>query len=94
MIIFTAKSLLENPYCEANTQSSKALELRIKTMISIRPSAVAGLYYPARSTELEDLLTKQFDNPSDHIHHRAKALIVPHGGFFYSGQVAAKLISL
>ena len=59
-------------------------------MISIRPSAVAGLYYPARSAELEDLLAKQFDKPSDHIHHHAKALIVPHGGYFYSGQVAAK----
>ena len=58
-------------------------------MISIRPTAVAGLYYPARSTELEDLLAKQFDTPSDHLHHQAKALIVPHGGFFYSGQVAA-----
>ena len=50
-------------------------------MISIRPSAVAGLYYPARSAELEDLLAKQFDKPSDHIHHHAKALIVPHGGY-------------
>lgn len=58
-------------------------------MISIRPSAVAGLYYPAQATELEKLLQRQFDQPTDQLHHHAKALIVPHAGFFYSGQVAA-----
>lgn len=58
-------------------------------MISIRPSAVAGLYYPAQATELKKLLQRQFDQPAAHPHHDAKALIVPHAGFFYSGQVAA-----
>lgn len=57
---------------------------------TIRPSAVAGLFYPARATELETLLSEQFDSLPQQSHYHPKALIVPHAGYVYSGKVAAK----
>ncbi len=60
------------------------------TRPTIRPSAVAGLFYPARVTELETLLSEQFESLPDSNHQYPKALIVPHAGYVYSGKVAAK----
>lgn len=57
---------------------------------TIRPSAVAGLFYPARATELETLLSEQFESLPHQSHYHPKALIVPHAGYVYSGKVAAK----
>ncbi len=57
---------------------------------TIRPSAVAGLFYPARATELENLLSEQFESLPQNRHYHPKALIVPHAGYVYSGKVAAK----
>lgn len=57
---------------------------------TIRPSAVAGLFYPARATELETLLNEQFESLPLNKHQHPKALIVPHAGYVYSGKVAAK----
>ncbi len=57
---------------------------------TIRPSAVAGLFYPARATELENLLSEQFESLPHQNHYHPKALIVPHAGYVYSGRVAAK----
>lgn len=58
-------------------------------MPSVRPPAVAGLFYPDDSAqlrgELESLLAAEpADGPCP------KALIVPHAGYVYSGPVAAK----
>jgi len=60
-------------------------------MATVRPAAVAGMFYPGNPRELalevEDLLggverlEPQFGHP--------KALIVPHAGYIYSGPVAA-----
>ncbi|MDT8310541.1 MAG: AmmeMemoRadiSam system protein B [Methylophaga sp.] len=57
---------------------------------TIRPSAVAGLFYPARATELKTLLSEQFKSLPQNSHYHPKALIVPHAGYVYSGKVAAK----
>lgn len=57
---------------------------------TIRPSAVAGLFYPARAIELETLLSEQFKSLPQDSHYHPKALIVPHAGYVYSGKVAAK----
>ena len=64
----------------------------MKTMVSIRPAAVAGTFYPASPREL----VREVD---DMLGHSAggglapgfpKALIVPHAGYIYSGSVAAE----
>jgi hypothetical protein len=61
-------------------------------MISVRPAAVAGMFYPASAREL----AREVD---DMLGHSAggglapgfpKALIVPHAGYVYSGNVAAQ----
>jgi hypothetical protein len=59
-------------------------------MPTIRPAAVAGLFYPGDSAELKrtvaDLLAAA---PAAEPVHPPKALIVPHAGYIYSGPVAA-----
>src|SRR5690349_13361415 len=61
-------------------------------MASVRPPAVAGLFYPrdagALATEVEDLL-----GGVEHLAPRLgfpKAIVVPHAGYIYSGPVAAR----
>jgi len=57
-------------------------------MSSVRPAAVAGMFYPAENRRLADevqqmlALAHQFDLAP-------KALIVPHAGYIYSGAIAA-----
>ena len=61
-------------------------------MASIRPAAVAGLFYPgearALSAEVAALLgAVEHDAPRLAI---PKALVVPHAGYLYSGRIAAR----
>lgn len=58
-------------------------------MKTIRPPAVAGLFYPADADELRtqiDALLRQASAPAT---PTPKAVIVPHAGYVYSGAVAA-----
>src|ERR687895_2950199 len=61
-------------------------------MSSVRPAAVAGMFYPgdARSlaAEVEDLLGSAAQ-PAPRLGY-PKALVVPHAGYIYSGPVAAR----
>jgi AmmeMemoRadiSam system protein B/AmmeMemoRadiSam system protein A len=61
-------------------------------MASIRPAAVAGLFYPgerrALAAEVQALLGA-VDAPAPRL-RSPKALIVPHAGYVYSGAVAAR----
>jgi AmmeMemoRadiSam system protein B len=57
---------------------------------SIRPAAVAGMFYPDDPTELRESVEEYLAGASiDHSHAPPKALIVPHAGYMYSGRVAA-----
>jgi len=60
-------------------------------MSSVRPAAVAGMFYPADSrtlaAEVDDLLGG-VEQPAPRLAY-PKALIVPHAGYVYSGGVAA-----
>jgi len=57
----------------------------------IRRPAVAGTFYPADSAKLHDLIADQLKNVTDspEIDGRIVAIIVPHAGLIYSGQIAA-----
>jgi AmmeMemoRadiSam system protein B len=61
-------------------------------MASIRPPAVADMFYPAEASilarEVSDLLEEARENPRA-AGSLPKALIVPHAGYVYSGPVAA-----
>lgn len=59
-------------------------------MKTVRRAAVAGMFYPNDSTELEQTLTDLLAHPEGAALSRPpKALIVPHAGYVYSGPVAA-----
>ena len=59
-------------------------------MIKIRQPQVAGAFYPADKTELQDQLG-QFLTLNEKIENdqMVKLLVVPHAGYIYSGSVAA-----
>jgi hypothetical protein len=59
-----------------------------------RHAAVAGAFYPAGKEELESMLNEFLKNVPDNPGKQPKALIVPHAGYIYSGQVAAYAYSL
>lgn len=59
-------------------------------MKNIRPSAVAGLFYPAMTAQLSEMVADSFHQAKPCTkQHKPKALIVPHAGYIYSGSVAA-----
>ncbi|MFA6166658.1 MAG: AmmeMemoRadiSam system protein B [Gemmatimonadaceae bacterium] len=59
-------------------------------MKTVRRAAVAGMFYPNNSTELEQTLTDLLAHPEGAALARPpKALIVPHAGYIYSGPIAA-----
>jgi MEMO1 family protein len=68
--------------------------------MSIRKPAVAGMFYPKDQKSLKDMLQnylssveKETDNIKKDI-KKIKAIIVPHAGIVYSGQMAAQAYNL
>ncbi len=62
-----------------------------QTGAPIRPASVAGLFYPADKLMLERELSLMLENsPVLELPRPVRGLIVPHGGFLYSGGVAAR----
>jgi hypothetical protein len=60
---------------------------------TVRPAAVAGLFYPGEAAALRALLAEQLaGNPARG--PAPKALIAPHAGYVYSGPVAARAYNL
>lgn len=56
----------------------------------VRPPAVAGAFYPGTPTELAKMLAGFFHAaPKQNISGKPLALIAPHAGYIYSGQIAA-----
>jgi AmmeMemoRadiSam system protein B/AmmeMemoRadiSam system protein A len=58
-------------------------------MSIIRPTAVAGSFYPDRPQDLEALLARCWDGAKITVGPVPKAIIAPHAGYVYSGAVAA-----
>jgi len=57
---------------------------------SVRPAAVAGLFYPSDPGELRDMVSQLMQRaPVVELPAQPVALIVPHAGYIYSGPVAA-----
>lgn len=55
----------------------------------IREPVFAGTWYPSNETELKILVDKYLDNSKKlEIEGKIKAIIVPHAGYVYSGQIA------
>lgn len=66
--------------------------------MNIRSAAVAGMFYPASTSELQtlvnELLAKNNIANIDNNPAHPKALIVPHAGYIYSGGIAAQAYNL
>src|SRR5512140_1910649 len=59
-------------------------------MTSLRPPAVAGMFYPDSPEVLEQTLVEMLAHPEGaRLPRPPKALIVPHAGYVYSGPIAA-----
>ncbi len=60
-------------------------------MDRIRPAAVAGYFYPEQSLALTRSVTRMLaeTESATHASRTPKAIIAPHAGYVYSGQVAA-----
>jgi AmmeMemoRadiSam system protein B len=62
---------------------------------SVRPTAVAGTFYPGTAAALQSSLMELLATAEDADHSiRPKALVVPHAGYIYSGLVAARAYAL
>ena len=59
-------------------------------METLRPAAVAGLFYPADAMQLKQLVTTLLEAAAPTLDTPPpKALIAPHAGYLYSGPIAA-----
>jgi AmmeMemoRadiSam system protein B len=61
---------------------------------SVRPSSAAGLYYPKDVADLRRALGTLLGSGVQAMPRLPKALIVPHAGYAYSGEVAASAFRL
>jgi AmmeMemoRadiSam system protein B len=63
--------------------------------LKVRKSAVAGMFYPSGIRTLKRKIRSYLENVSkQELEGELKALIVPHAGYMYSGQVAADAFAL
>lgn len=60
------------------------------TMKKIRPTAAAGRFYTNNKLELSAQLDSFFKNATAECDYKSRAIIVPHAGYEYSGQLAAQ----
>lgn len=63
-------------------------------MSTLRPAAVAGLFYPNNATELRSQLSDMLAAVSVNDSETPKAIIAPHAGYVYSGPIAASVYAL
>ena len=62
-------------------------------MEKVKQSSVAGSFYPADATELKNQIESFKENSKNTYTVPARAVIVPHAGFVYSGRLAYEGIS-
>jgi AmmeMemoRadiSam system protein B len=62
----------------------------MKQVGTVRPPAVAGMFYPGKQKTLERVVGEFYSHVSlPHHLNNVKGLVVPHAGYVYSGQTAA-----
>ena len=59
-------------------------------MKKIKPNSVAGRFYPEDKEELVSFLDDAFKNNRKQYNYSTRAVIVPHAGYIYSGQLASE----
>jgi AmmeMemoRadiSam system protein B len=59
----------------------------------LRLPAVSGRFYPSNPTELEQLVRRYLKSESKQLRVQARACLVPHAGYIYSGHVAGAVFA-
>lgn len=62
-------------------------------MFKVKTAAVAGTFYPKTKEELNSQIDEFIQNNKKYYDYHTRALIVPHAGYYYSGQLACDCIS-
>jgi AmmeMemoRadiSam system protein B/AmmeMemoRadiSam system protein A len=74
-----------------HAQSGQEIDMGNPDTNYIRPPAVAGSFYPGSPSELAKMLAVFFhEAPRPDISGKPVAIVAPHAGYIYSGQIAAK----
>lgn len=60
----------------------------------VRPAAVSGLFYPSDPVELTAQLDQLMGGGGAKLNYAPTALIVPHAGYIYSGEIAGQAYEL
>ena len=77
-------------YISSNSETINDYALRDADMNPTREAAVAGLFYPADVYQLEKDVKGYLQMQAPSLTKRPHILVVPHAGYMYSAQVAAK----
>jgi hypothetical protein len=85
---FNVRYFIKN--ISSNNESIVEYSLEDSDIYPIREAAVAGIFYPADVHQLSNDITGYLEHISDNSSSKPKILIVPHAGYRYSAQVAAK----
>jgi len=93
LIIFTILAALL--FCSGNgIQNAAALEDKMMSSEQIRESVIAGTWYPGNASRLRQEVEGFLDRVSGtDLQGQLVALISPHAGYRYSGQVIAYRVS-
>lgn len=77
-------------YVASNSNQVKDYSLQDEDINPIREAAVAGLFYPADVYQLEQDIKGYLQMTAPRLGRRPHIMIVPHAGYVYSAEVAAK----
>ncbi|MBE6452788.1 MAG: AmmeMemoRadiSam system protein B [Alphaproteobacteria bacterium] len=77
-------------YISSNSNLIKDYSLRDEDITPTREAAVSGLFYPADAYQLETDVDGYLKTVISPISYRPQIMIVPHAGYMYSAEVAAK----
>lgn len=80
-------------FCTTSTETQLHLSSVPRPVMGsrIRPPAVAGKFYPSAATELNRLVEDFFDKSPKAPAESWPALMAPHAGLIYSGEIAARV---
>ena len=91
-VLLVAAALLTTPIPGGAFSLNPAAMSRYPQSKKVRKPAVEGSFYPSSAMEIQSM-TKTWFQPADTADAAPQAVIVPHAGYVFSGEVAARAFS-
>lgn len=91
-VLLVAAALLTTPIPGGAFSLNPAAMSRYPQSQKVRKPAVAGSFYPSSAMEIQSM-AKIWFHPADAADAAPQAVIVPHAGYVFSGEVAARAFS-